>query len=164
MQVACDCSNCGLDSRSRRREFTEQTWSVLLAWNEVNKTAVDQPICDDCYEELREILIDRADEVALAISQPEVFAARALEAAKAAKARAKKAGATAKPKKKTVAKVIPVTAKSKSKTTTKKKKAAASAKKAPAKKTVAKKAKKVSASGKKKSAAKKTKRSSRLAS
>jgi hypothetical protein len=53
--------------------FSEQAWTVLLLWNEINPQAVDQPICDECYHEIREILIDRSEEVDSAIqeAQPE---------------------------------------------------------------------------------------------
>ena len=30
-----------------------------MLWNEVQAAAVDQPICEHCYDELREVLIDR---------------------------------------------------------------------------------------------------------
>ncbi len=58
-----NCANCGADSKCRRRDFSEQAWSVLLLWKEVQTSTVDQAICEDCYNELREVLIDRADEI-----------------------------------------------------------------------------------------------------
>ncbi|MCX6118634.1 MAG: hypothetical protein NT027_13920 [Proteobacteria bacterium] len=57
------CSGCGIDAKSIRREFSDQVWSALVDWNEIPKTAVDQPICNDCYFNLRDVLIDRADEI-----------------------------------------------------------------------------------------------------
>lgn len=57
------CANCGSDGKCRRRDFSEQAWGVLLLWKEVQVSTVDQAICDGCYNELREVLIDRADEV-----------------------------------------------------------------------------------------------------
>ena len=64
-----DCANCGTEEKCRRRDFSEQAWTVLLLWNEVDKSAVDQPICQPCYDELREVLIDRADEIEAAFRQ-----------------------------------------------------------------------------------------------
>jgi hypothetical protein len=64
------CSNCGEDGKSRRRDFSEQAWTVLVLWSEVQTAAVDQPICEHCYNELREVLIDRADEIETALRQP----------------------------------------------------------------------------------------------
>lgn len=68
------CANCGIDSKCRRRDFSEQAWSVLLLWSEVQSSTIDQAICDGCYNELREVLIDRADEIeeTLAESQGKV--------------------------------------------------------------------------------------------
>ncbi len=86
MHIANECLNCGLDCRCVRRDFSEQAWTVLAVWGEVDKAVVDQPICDDCYEELREILIERADEMELALTEPARFA-KAVEAEKSAKAK-----------------------------------------------------------------------------
>lgn len=71
MQHLADvCSNCASEEKCRRREFSDQAWSVLVLWNEIQTAAVDQPICDSCYDELREVLIDRADEVDAAVNEP----------------------------------------------------------------------------------------------
>ena len=63
LNTAKNCSCCGEDRKARRRNFSEQAWTALLLWSEVEQTAIDQPICDGCYGELRETLIDRAEEV-----------------------------------------------------------------------------------------------------
>ena len=65
------CSNCAKDAKCRRRAFSEQAWTVLLLWNEISPASVDQPICESCYEEMRDILIDRADEIEVAMEQRE---------------------------------------------------------------------------------------------
>jgi hypothetical protein len=62
------CPNCSIFSNCRRRDFSEQAMTVLLLWGEIAAASVDQPICDDCYEELREVLIDRAQEVDAALT------------------------------------------------------------------------------------------------
>lgn len=67
MHVVQKCANCLTESRCRRRDFSAQVWSVLLMWEEVGMEAVDQPICNDCYGDLREILIERCDEMEEAI-------------------------------------------------------------------------------------------------
>ncbi len=167
MQIAGECASCGVESRSRRREFTEQTWSVLLAWNEIDRDVVDRPICDSCYEELREILIDRADEVELAVTQPEVFAARAAQAA----AEAKRAAAAPRPKAPVVAaapkvpdapKVAAAKAEAPSKPAMAAKKSKAAA--VVAKSTPAAKSKRPATNDKKKVVAKKGKKVSKMAS
>jgi hypothetical protein len=63
------CKNCNSHSFCRRRSFSEQAWTVLLLWNEINPGCVDQPICEQCYEEMRDILIDRANEIEAAMQQ-----------------------------------------------------------------------------------------------
>ena len=68
------CHNCGVEARCSRRQFSEQAWTVLLLWNEINPSAVDQPICADCYEEMRDILIDRTDEIERAMQQSDEVA------------------------------------------------------------------------------------------
>ena len=68
------CNNCGVEARARRRTFSEQAWTVLLLWNEISPAAVDQPICEDCYQEMREILIDRTDEIEAAMQQSDEVA------------------------------------------------------------------------------------------
>jgi len=82
MQVSIECSNCGAMAKSRRREFSDQVWAVLIAWGEVEPGAVDHPICDDCYNELRDILIDRATEYEAALADPSSIEPPAVVAAK----------------------------------------------------------------------------------
>lgn len=90
-----NCNNCGEDAKCRRRDFSEQAWTVLVLWNEVQTAAVDQPICEHCYNELREVLIDRADEIETSISTPAAAkkpAAAAKRAAAPARQKVRKAG------------------------------------------------------------------------
>ena len=68
------CSNCNTEARCSRRHFSEQAWTVLLLWNEIHVAAIDKPICNDCYEELREILIDRTDEIEKVMEQKDEVA------------------------------------------------------------------------------------------
>ena len=56
------CYNCQDKISSRERVFSEQSWEVLLKWNEINPSTVKKPICDYCYQELRSILMERNDE------------------------------------------------------------------------------------------------------
>ena len=72
--TASECCNCGTESKCRTREFSEQAWTVLLLWNEVQASAVDQPLCDSCYDELRETLIDRAEELDGALNSTQTTA------------------------------------------------------------------------------------------
>ena len=62
MQKQVSCVRCFSSSRARKRDFSDQAYSMLLAWGEIDESAIDAPICDECYKELRELLIERADE------------------------------------------------------------------------------------------------------
>lgn len=63
------CSHCSELGKTRKRDFSPQAWTVLVLWSEIQKTTVDQALCEHCYDELREVLIDRADEIELAIAE-----------------------------------------------------------------------------------------------
>lgn len=64
MNVNGTCAHCGSDHKSTRRDFSNQAWSALVSWGEINTKTIDQPICGECYTELREVLMDRADDLA----------------------------------------------------------------------------------------------------
>ena len=87
MHIAMNCANCNADEKSRKRDFSDQAWTVLVLWAEVQKGVVEQPICEECYAELREVLIDRADEISEAVNVELAPAKRA-----PAKKRVRKAG------------------------------------------------------------------------
>ena len=56
------CARCSSGATARKREFSEQAYSMLLVWGEIDKDIIDAPICDECYAELRDLLIERADD------------------------------------------------------------------------------------------------------
>lgn len=58
-----NCPRCGVEAKLKARSFSDQAVAALVVWEELEKSVVDQPICGPCYDELREILIDRSDEV-----------------------------------------------------------------------------------------------------
>ena len=58
------CPRCSGEEKTRIRSFSDQATAALVVWGELNKKLVGQPICNSCYEELRDVLIDRADELA----------------------------------------------------------------------------------------------------
>lgn len=57
------CASCGETRRCRHREFSTHAWAALLHWEEIDSSMIDQPICNQCYEELRDLLIERSREV-----------------------------------------------------------------------------------------------------
>lgn len=75
-----ECPNCKVQNVCRRREFSEQALTVLLLWGEIRPDAVDFPICDDCYDDMREVLIDRAEEIETALNGEDVFKVREIVA------------------------------------------------------------------------------------
>ena len=63
MYFAHECASCSGHSKSVRREFSEQAIAALVCWSEIQEQHVDQPLCDDCYFNLRDVLIERAGEI-----------------------------------------------------------------------------------------------------
>jgi hypothetical protein len=59
------CGSCDSAAKSIRREFSDQAWAALVSWSEVSPKAVHVPICNDCYLNFRDVLIERADEMRL---------------------------------------------------------------------------------------------------
>lgn len=129
------CPRCELETKVRHRPFSDQALAALLVWREINEAAVAQPICESCYDELREILIDRAEEISN--PKPDKVETRKVQApAPAAAAPATKTAAA----KATAAKASPAKAPAAKATT---------AKKAEKPKEKEKKKEKTAASGKK---------------
>jgi hypothetical protein len=63
------CCNCGSTSKSISRIFSETAWTVLVLWEEISSNAVKKPLCQECYEELRDILIERTEEIEATLAQ-----------------------------------------------------------------------------------------------
>ncbi len=63
LHIAPSCLRCGNEEKAKRREISQSAWQALLYWQEVEKETVGSPMCQSCYNEIREILIDRADEI-----------------------------------------------------------------------------------------------------
>lgn len=63
LHISPYCQRCGNEEKAKRREISQSAWQALLYWQEVEKETVDHPMCQPCYNEIREILIDRADEI-----------------------------------------------------------------------------------------------------
>ena len=57
------CSCCNTTARCRQRNFSEEALAMLLVWGELDVENIDAPICEYCYEDLRDVLIDRAGEI-----------------------------------------------------------------------------------------------------
>ena len=64
-----NCASCGELKRCRHRDFSPHAWAVLLHWEEISTPVVGQPLCNSCYTELRDLLIDRAEDIDTVIAQ-----------------------------------------------------------------------------------------------
>lgn len=63
MNKTAECPRCGIEGKLQKRTFSDQAIAALVVWEELDRKLVDHPICHDCYQELREILIDRSEEL-----------------------------------------------------------------------------------------------------
>lgn len=75
------CSSCEGQAKSLRREFSEQAWAALVAWKELHPKAVDAPLCNDCYFNFRDVLIERADEMLIVAANAMASSKKILRAA-----------------------------------------------------------------------------------
>lgn len=57
------CPRCGNEMICRNTTFSNVALAALVVWGELDKKLVGQPICDECISDLREVLVERADEV-----------------------------------------------------------------------------------------------------
>lgn len=58
-----ECPRCSNEARLTKRTFSDQALAALIVWNDLSEKLVDEAICDDCYAELRDILIERIEDV-----------------------------------------------------------------------------------------------------
>ena len=126
------CPRCGETSKLSIWPFSDQALAALVVWGELEKKVVGNSTCNECYEELREVLIDRQDEINNPQPPEKIKIAKAKTPAKVAKKAAKKAKAAPKKKPSIASKVKKKIAKVVAKKAAKKKKKAA--KKDPARK------------------------------
>ncbi|MCX6128437.1 MAG: hypothetical protein NTX25_05150 [Proteobacteria bacterium] len=61
--VTNSCNACGEERKSRSREFSPHALSALILWGELDQNSVGQPVCEGCYREFRDLLIERTDEL-----------------------------------------------------------------------------------------------------
>ena len=59
----CDCPRCGENTKVQKRLFSDVALAALIAWGDLEEDLVEEAICDDCYKELRDVLIDNTDEL-----------------------------------------------------------------------------------------------------
>ena len=58
------CAVCHEVRKVRQREFSNHAWTALTVWGEISGVK-EQAMCNACYSDFRDLLIDRHDEVEL---------------------------------------------------------------------------------------------------
>jgi len=58
-----ECPRCANQARLSKRTFSDQALAALIVWSDLTENLIDESICDDCYGELRDILIERIEDV-----------------------------------------------------------------------------------------------------
>lgn len=58
-----ECPRCGMEGSLRDRDFSDQAVAALVSWGEIEKEHVGLQMCGECYSELRDVLVERTDEV-----------------------------------------------------------------------------------------------------
>ena len=56
-----ECPRCHEEVKLRARVFSDQALAAFLAWGELSPAAVGKSMCDACYAELRDILIEHGE-------------------------------------------------------------------------------------------------------
>ena len=54
---AC-CPRCEANAKLRPREFSDQAIAALVSHGDLDRKVVGKPVCDECYDELRDLLIE----------------------------------------------------------------------------------------------------------
>lgn len=57
------CPRCFDVAKLRLRDFSDQALAALVTWGEIVPAMVGKPFCGVCYDDLRETLIDRVEDL-----------------------------------------------------------------------------------------------------
>lgn len=57
------CPRCSMNARLQKRTFSEPAIEALVRWGDMDSKLREEPICDSCYGELRDVLIERSAEL-----------------------------------------------------------------------------------------------------
>lgn len=57
------CPRCGIDGVLQKRVFSDQALAALVVWKELEANLIEHPVCQECYVELRDVLIERSEEL-----------------------------------------------------------------------------------------------------
>lgn len=57
------CFHCGSVTKVKVRDISIESWETLFQLGEVTRSEINMPVCDTCANELRDVMIDRRNEV-----------------------------------------------------------------------------------------------------
>ena len=57
------CYHCSQLVKSKVRDISDEVWGAYIILEEGEKGINRQPMCEDCYLEIRDTLIERQDEI-----------------------------------------------------------------------------------------------------
>jgi len=63
MSAQTRCAICDEERKIRHREFSPHAWTALAVWGEVQSVQSGQAMCNGCYSDFRDLLIERSNEV-----------------------------------------------------------------------------------------------------
>lgn len=63
MAKICNCPRCNENSKLQKRLFSDTALAALISWGDLEEHLISEAICDSCYKELRDVLIDCADQL-----------------------------------------------------------------------------------------------------
>lgn len=52
------CPRCEATAKLRPRDFSDQAIATLVSYGDLDKKVVGAPVCDECYDDLREAMIE----------------------------------------------------------------------------------------------------------
>lgn len=58
------CPRCEATAKLRPRDFSDQAVATLVSFGDLDKKHVGAPVCDECYDDLRDMLIEHQREIA----------------------------------------------------------------------------------------------------
>lgn len=61
------CPRCETTAKLRPRDFSDQALATLVAHGDLGKTLVGASVCDECYDDLRDVLIEHQKEIPTAL-------------------------------------------------------------------------------------------------
>lgn len=64
------CPRCEASAKLRPRDFSDQAIATLVTHGDLDKKLVGASVCDDCYDDLRDVMIEHLRATATPAAQP----------------------------------------------------------------------------------------------